>query len=98
MSTIIITNDQILKAYPTASKLDLIIPELNTLCQQYHIDTPNRVAMFLSQCLHESGGFVYMKEIWGPTAWQIKYENNLDLGNTNPGDGKLFLGRGLIDI
>lgn len=58
----------------------------------------NKVAMihFLAQCMHESGYLKYTKEIWGPTAQQLKYEGRKDLGNSQPGDGKLFMGRGPI--
>lgn len=94
--TITITKEIIQKICPTATNLDLIVPQLNQYCQQYKIDTPNRVAMFLSQCIHESGGFRFLKEIWGNTKWQLKYENNIGLGNINPGDGKKFMGRGCI--
>lgn len=64
----------------------------------YGIDTPQRIAAFLAQVGHESGGFIYTREIWGPTPAQAKYEGRLDLGNTQPGDGKRFMGRGLIQI
>lgn len=96
--SIIITAEKVIKACPTAKKLDLLVPELNSLCQQYNINTVNRVSMFLAQCLHESGGFRWLQEIWGPTQWQIKYEGHIKLGNTQPGDGKLFMGRGLIQL
>lgn len=62
----------------------------------------NKVAMihFLAQCMHESGYLRYTKEIWGPTPRQLKYEPGTqlakDLGNTQKGDGKLFMGRGSI--
>lgn len=64
----------------------------------YAIDTSAKLAAFIAQVGHESEGFVYTQEIWGPTAAQIGYEGRADLGNTQPGDGRLFCGRGLIEI
>ena len=64
----------------------------------YGIDTPARQAAFLAQVGHESAGFIYTREIWGPTPAQQRYEGRADLGNTIPGDGKLYMGRGLIQI
>jgi putative chitinase len=56
------------------------------------LDAPLRLAHFMGQCAHESGGFRYVKEIWGPTAQQQTYQGRM--GNVNPGDGELFMGRG----
>lgn len=67
-------------------------------CLEFEITTPKRIPAFLAQVGHESGGFVYVKEIWGPTAAQKRYEGRSDLGNTQPGDGSKFRGRGLIQI
>lgn len=62
------------------------------------MDSPLRLAHFLAQLIHESGGFRYMEEIWGPTAAQRSYEGRTDLGNIKPGDGRWFKGRGPIQI
>lgn len=39
-----------------------------------------------------------MRELWGPTAAQKRYEWNEDLGNSLPGDGKRYMGRGFVQI
>lgn len=64
----------------------------------YAIDSPARQAAFLAQVGHESGLLIYVRELWGPTPAQQGYEGRADLGNTQPGDGYKFLGRGLIQI
>jgi putative chitinase len=37
-------------------------PHLAEACEQFEIDTPERVAPFLAECAHESGGFVRLEE------------------------------------
>lgn len=59
---------------------------------------PPVLAQFLAQLLHESGAFRYVREVWGPTAAQQRYEGRADLGNTQPGDGKRFMGRDLMQV
>ena len=61
-------------------------------------DTGLRLAHFLAQTGHESGGFRLFVELWGPTPAQTRYEGRADLGNVNPGDGKRYRGRGPIQI
>lgn len=58
------------------------------------IDTPLRIAHFLAQIGHESGGLKYTEEL----ATGEAYEGRADLGNTKPGDGRRFKGRGLIQV
>lgn len=58
------------------------------------MDNRLRLAHFMAQIAHESGGFRYMEEIASGTA----YENRADLGNMQPGDGKRFKGRGPLQI
>ena len=62
------------------------------------LENPARLAHFMGQCAHESGGFVFMEEIWGPTAAQRGYEGRKDLGNTVAGDGFRYKGRGPIQL
>lgn len=69
---------------------------------RFGIDTPLRQAHWLAQIAHESGRFRYVREIWGPTDAQKRYEPPsslaVKLGNTQEGDGHRFMGRGFIQI
>jgi len=58
------------------------------------VNTRLRQAAFLAQIAHESGGFRYTEELASGDA----YEGRLDLGNTQPGDGRRYKGRGYIQL
>ncbi len=62
------------------------------------LNEPAVQAQFLAQVYHESDDLKYVKEIWGPTAAQTRYEGRKDLGNTQPGDGKRFMGRDVLQV
>lgn len=65
----------------------------------YGITDPLEKAHFLAQVSHESGRFVYREEIWGPTKAQKGYEGRKKgLGNTQPGDGFRYKGRGYMQL
>nr|WP_314638122.1 glycoside hydrolase family 19 protein [uncultured Pseudomonas sp.] len=94
-----ITTQQLLQILPNAGqRAGVFAPVLNTAMQRFQIVGAKRVAAFIAQIGHESGQLVYVREIWGPTPAQTKYEGRADLGNTVPGDGLKYRGRGLIQI
>lgn len=78
----------------TPERAALYAPHLSAACAHYGISTPARVAAFLAQLAHESGSFRWVRELADGSA----YEGRKDLGNTQPGDGPRYRGRGLIQI
>ncbi len=83
-------------------KCEAYCPFLQEAMDEFEINSPLREAAFLAQIAHESGQFKYMEEIWGPTEAQKHYEppasKAKELGNTQPGDGQRFKGRGPIQV
>jgi putative chitinase len=108
-------------------------PWILAALERYDISTPQRIAHFLSQIGHESGGLTRLDEdlhyskiagiratwpqrflsdaaaqpfVANPEALAERVYNTevdgrpgrKDLGNTQPGDGWLFRGRGLIQV
>ncbi len=82
----------------TPQRAALWADPVSAAMDEWGVDTPARQAAFLAQVGHESGSFRYTAEIWGPTAAQSRYEGRKDLGNTQPGDGSRYRGRGPIQL
>src|SRR3979409_69662 len=84
---------QIMPNCPAAKRADYL-PFIQQAMQEFDITAYLREAAFLAQLAHESAALRYMEEIASGAA----YEGRADLGNTQPGDGKCYKGRGPIQL
>ncbi len=90
-----ITLEQLQSIMPAAGpRASVFLIPLNEAMDEVESNTPERQAAFLAQVAHESGSLRYVEEIASGKA----YEGRGDLGNTSPGDGVRYKGRGLLQI
>ena len=57
-----LTKDQLKQLLPKNQYINHWHKALSQLLPDYEINTPQRIAAFIAQCAHESGGFVFLTE------------------------------------
>ena len=81
-----LTKDQLDKIIPKNPYLDHWFKVLDQALPDYEINTPQRIAAFLAQCAHESGGFTAIQENLNYKAESLvrvwpKYFPNMEIAN-----------------
>ena len=57
-----LTKEQLKQLLPKNPYIDQWHHALSQLLPDYEINTPQRIAAFIAQCAHESGGFIFLSE------------------------------------
>lgn len=98
----LITTDELRRIVTTLrpQRAEALIDPLNRAMAEFEITTRLRIAAFLAQLAHESGGFRWMEELASGNAYDISVnpKKARQLGNIHPGDGPRYKGRGPIQL
>lgn len=86
--------------YAPVRRLVAIAGPLNACLAAGEVTTPMRAAMFLAQLAHESAEFRCSEELTSGDQYDFAVNPRVaaKLGNTRPGDGRRFKGRGWIQL
>ena len=82
--------------YAPAARVALMLPHLNASLPEADISTLLRAAMYLAQLAHESAEFRCLEVLVSGAAYDPVI--NPEFGNTQPGDGRRYQGRGALPL
>jgi predicted chitinase len=75
-----------------SAQIELYLPFLEVIMHEFGIYTPLRQAAFLAMIASETAELKYFEEFGDGSI----YEGRMDMGNTQPGDGRRYKGRGAV--
>jgi len=90
----IMMHHQVQHAQVSLANAARYLPHFKSYMPKYGINTRLRKAHFLGQIALETNLLLWSEELASGSA----YEDRDDLGNTEPGDGQRFKGRGLLQV
>ena len=98
MSNFILSKEQLKQLLPGNQYIDYWYHALEQALPDYDINTPHRVAAFIAQCAHESGGFRALKENLNYRAVTLrkvfpKYFPNDEIANQYAGKPEMIASR-----
>lgn len=99
VSLIAVTEERLLRLAPSGKPEIVagIARSFDGLAAAHGVTTRLRICHFMAQAAHETDLFRTLQE-YGGADYFARYDGRADLGNTQPGDGARFHGRGIFQL